>query len=189
MNIIIEGMDRTGKDTQIDLLISKFSDKIFHKLHYTKLPFKDKEHQIKYSKLLYEEMFNLMDKCNYSNMNLIFNRAHLGEFVYSPKYREYSGDYVFSLERDWFYKLDSINRFNTFLIVLVNDDYNSLLNREDGDSLSSKKEDLEYEFNAFSKAVQYTLIYNTLLINCKDLSIEDVHNLIYEFITKKLHGF
>ena len=31
------------------------------------------------------------------DINLIFNRSHLGESVYSPLYRGYSGDFVFDI--------------------------------------------------------------------------------------------
>ena len=34
-----------------------------------------------------------------TDINLIFNRSHLGETVYSPLYRGYSGDYVFDIEK------------------------------------------------------------------------------------------
>ena len=39
--IIIEGTDNVGKDTQQDLIIKNMSDYVFHKLHYSSLPFKD----------------------------------------------------------------------------------------------------------------------------------------------------
>ena len=61
--IIIEGTDNVGKDTQQDLIIKNMSEHVFHKLHYSSLPFKDdKEKHATYSKELYESMFLLMMK-------------------------------------------------------------------------------------------------------------------------------
>ena len=49
--IIIEGTDNVGKDTQQDLIIKNMSEHVFHKLHYSALPFKDdKEKHATYSK-------------------------------------------------------------------------------------------------------------------------------------------
>ena len=45
-------------------------------------------------------MFKLMSSVPENNV-LIFNRAHLGETVYSPMYRNYNGDFVFDFEKDY----------------------------------------------------------------------------------------
>ena len=39
--IIIEGTDNVGKDTQQDLIIERLENLVFHKLHYSSLPFRD----------------------------------------------------------------------------------------------------------------------------------------------------
>ena len=59
----------------------------------------DKEKHISYSQKLYDDMFKLMIASKDKDINIIFNRSHLGESVYSPLYREYSGDYVFDIEK------------------------------------------------------------------------------------------
>ena len=104
--IIIEGTDNVGKDTQQDLIIKNMSNHVFHKLHYSSLPFKDdKDKHAAYSKDLYETMFQLMIKSKSAeteddlDINIIFNRSHLGESIYSPLYRGYSGDYFFSISK------------------------------------------------------------------------------------------
>ena len=49
--IIIEGTDNTGKDTQQNLIIEKLNKLVFHKIHYSSLPFKnDVEKHTEYSK-------------------------------------------------------------------------------------------------------------------------------------------
>ena len=79
--IIIEGTDNVGKDTQQDLIIKNMSEHVFHKLHYSSLPFKDDiEKHTTYSKELYESMFLLMMKSKVghkkgdTDINLIFNK-------------------------------------------------------------------------------------------------------------------
>ena len=98
--IIIEGTDNVGKDTQQNLIIERMNDLVFHKLHYSSLPFRDdKQLHANYSKKMYDDMFKLMMNSKDKDINLIFNRSHLGETVYAPLYRGYSGDYVLDIEK------------------------------------------------------------------------------------------
>jgi thymidylate kinase len=100
--IIIEGTDNVGKDTQQNLIIERMNNLVFHKLHYSALPFRDdKQLHANYSKKMYDDMFKLMMVSKDKDINLIFNRSHLGETVYSPLYRGYSGDYVFDIEKNY----------------------------------------------------------------------------------------
>ena len=50
---------------------------------------------------MYDDMFKLMINSKDKDINLIFNRSHLGETVYSPLYRGYSGDYIFDIEKKY----------------------------------------------------------------------------------------
>ena len=70
--IIIEGSDNTGKSTQASLLIKNLEDRVFQKLHYSSLPFKDDtDLHITYSTRMYDDMFKLMTlmKDNHNNEN------------------------------------------------------------------------------------------------------------------------
>ena len=59
--IIIEGTDNTGKDTQQNLIIEKLHNLVFHKLHYSSLPFKDDvEKHVNYSTKMYNDMFKMI---------------------------------------------------------------------------------------------------------------------------------
>ena len=85
--IIIEGTDNVGKDTQQNLIIERISNLVFHKLHYSSLPFrKDRDLHANYSKKMYRDMFEMMLACKDKNINLIFNRSHLGETVYAQNF-------------------------------------------------------------------------------------------------------
>ena len=182
--IIIEGTDNVGKDTQQDLIIKNMSDHVFHKLHYSSLPFKDdKDKHASYSKKLYETMFQLMMKSklgsskNDSDINLIFNRSHLGETVYSPLYRGYSGDYVFDIEK----KYTKALREDLYLITLVNDPH-TILKRDDGKSFYGNEEEVKAEVEGFTRAHRKSTIKNKILVNVGTMSAIEVSNILVDFL-------
>jgi thymidylate kinase len=179
--IIIEGMDRCGKDTQIALIQKKFKDETFHVFHYAKVPFKTKGDHLSYNQRLYRDMFTMMFENQGSDRNFIFNRSHLGESVYSPKYRDYDGDYVFDIEKSFAETLKD----QLILIVLVNVP-DILMSRDDGNSLSNKREDISYERSAFIRGYGLSSIRNKKLIECGERNIDTIHQEIIEFIQKSL---
>ena len=182
--IIIEGTDNVGKDTQQDLIIKNMSDHVFHKLHYSSLPFKDdKEKHATYSNKLYETMFQLMMKSKVGNLkddldiNLIFNRSHLGESVYSPLYRGYSGDFVFDIEKKYTRAL----REDLYLITLTNDPH-TILKRDDGKSFYGNEEEVKAEVEGFNRAHRKSTIKNKLLVNVGTMSAIEVSNILVDFL-------
>jgi len=177
--IIIEGTDNVGKDTQQDLIIKNMSDHVFHKLHYSSLPFKDdKDKHANYSKKMYDDMFKLMMNCKDSNINIIFNRSHLGETIYSPLYRGYSGDYVFDIEK----KYTKALREELYLITLVNDPH-TILKRDDGKSFYGNEEEVKAEVDGFKRAHRKSTIKNKLLVNVGTMSAIEVSNILIEFLS------
>ena len=176
--IIIEGTDNTGKDTQQNLIIEKINNLVFHKLHYSSLPFKDnKEKHISYSQKMYDDMFKLMVLSKDKDINFIFNRSHLGESVYSPLYREYSGDYVFDIEQKYTNQL----RKELYLITLSNDPH-TILKRDDGLSFYGNEEEVKAEIDGFNRAHRKSKIKNKLLLNIGTMSAEEVSNIIIDFL-------
>ncbi|MAO20172.1 MAG: hypothetical protein CMJ25_05415 [Phycisphaerae bacterium] len=176
--IIIEGTDNTGKDTQQNLIIKKVNDLVFQKLHYSSLPFKDdKEKHISYSQKLYDDMFKLMIASKDKDINIIFNRSHLGESVYSPLYREYSGDYVFDIEKRYVKQL----REELYLITLTNDPH-TILKRDDGLSFYGNEEEVKAEIDGFNRAHRLSKIKNKLKIHLGTMSAEEVSNIIIDFL-------
>lgn len=177
--IIIEGMDRCGKDTQIGLIQKSYKEETFHVFHYAKVPFKAQGDHLEYNTRLYNDMFLIMFENLGGERNFIFNRSHLGESIYAPKYRGYDGDYVFGIES----KFSELLIDPLLLIVLVNTP-EILMEREDGGSLSSSKEDIMYEREAFIRAFDKSSITNKLLIECGKKTIQEIHEEIIEFIQK-----
>lgn len=179
--IIIEGTDNTGKDTQQNLIIEKINNLVFQKLHYSSLPFKDdKEKHISYSQKLYDDMFKLMMMSKEQDINIIFNRSHLGETVYSPLYRQYSGDYVFDIEKQYVNHL----RQELYLITLVNDPH-IILSRDDGKSFYGNEEEVKAEVDGFRRAHRLSKIKNKLMVNIGTMSAEAVSKIIVDFLMQE----
>ena len=97
--------------------------------------------------------------------------------VYAPLYRNYLGDYVFKIESEY---VEDLNK-NLYLIVLTNDP-EILLSREDGDSLSKSVEDISKEKQMFEKAYYESKIQNKIMINCGVDSPIEIAKIISEFI-------
>ena len=179
--IIIEGTDNVGKDTQQNLIIERMNNLVFHKLHYSALPFRDdKQLHANYSKKMYDDMFKLMMASKDKDINLIFNRSHLGETVYSPLYRGYSGDYVFDIEK----KYTKALRENLYLITLTNNPHN-ILKRDDGKSFYGNEEEVKAEIDGFNRAHKLSTIKNKLHIDVGNMSALEVSHLIISFLNRE----
>jgi thymidylate kinase len=177
--IIIEGTDNVGKDTQQNLIIEKLNDLVFHKIHYSSLPFKtDVEKHFTYSNTMYDDMFKLMLSAKEKNINIIFNRSHLGETVYGPLYRNYSGDYVFDIEKNYVDEL----RNDLYLITLTNDPH-TIWNRDDGKSFYKNEEGIRAEVEGFTRAHRLSKIKNKLMLNVGTASADEISNIIIDFLS------
>jgi thymidylate kinase len=179
--IIIEGTDNVGKDTQQNLIIERMNDLVFHKLHYSSLPFRDdKQLHANYSKKMYDDMFKLMMNSKDKDINLIFNRSHLGETVYAPLYRGYSGDYVLDIEK----KYTKALRENLYLITLTNNPH-TILKRDDGKSFYGNEEEVKAEVDGFHRAHKLSTIKNKLHIDVGNMSAIEVSHLITAFLKQE----
>lgn len=107
---------------------------------------RDMEHGIQ----MYSRFFDILN----STDSVVFDRGHLGEFVYSPLYRDYSGEYVFDLEKE----LTSDVR----LVLLVGD---TNIVQDDGLShnFENRHKEQQMFINGFNKS------------NIKDKRIIQVH--------------
>ena len=138
-NYLIEGLDRLGKSTLIEGIQHQEG---FHTvIHYQKP--KRLDHYVEIAEedgngenplRMYQHdgfvaMFEMLDL----SVPVIFDRAHLGECVYAPMYRGYSGNYVFDLEDN--YGVDEMQHVR--LILLVEDFTKSKHFVDDGLSLGA----------------------------------------------------
>jgi hypothetical protein len=110
---------------------------------------------------------------------IICDRSHLGEMVYGPIYRGYSGEYVLDIEKKYI-EIPSIWD-NLFLITLY-DEPENVIKRDDGLSFSTdiriKREEIKNFINAHNKSN----IKNKLLLNIKNHDADAVLNEVLTFI-------
>jgi thymidylate kinase len=107
----------------------------------------------------YFSFVNSMHIAKSAGARIIFDRWHIGEVVYSPMYRGYSGDYVYDLEEKILGDTAGIK-----LILLTEDFKVSRHFVDDGQSLgpSYKREE---EQNRFIDAFHRSNIKNKQIIN------------------------
>ncbi|MEZ4232416.1 MAG: hypothetical protein R3B89_24775 [Polyangiaceae bacterium] len=128
MHTIIEGVDGVGKDSLVRSMLDTEGYRVV--IHYSK-PLALDVYQgslRRYQEDSFRGLFGLL----LADTPIIFNRSHVGEFVYAPRYRSYAGDYVFELEREY---LDLLGRVR--LILLVEDFEHSFHFTDDGESLGT----------------------------------------------------
>ena len=195
MIVLFDGLDNTGKTTQIQKLVSYFANKdmISTVCKYSKFDKLDKKKEEKFSKRFYKDYFEKIvnwpdkvipdpayiaeDNIHYiHDNNLILDRGHISEAVYASIYRSYSGDYVWDLEKC----LE--NKYNIYLIVLI-DSVEKAIEREDGLSLSNGNADkINIEISKFAEAYKKSCIPNKILIDINGFSIEEVFAQIIKFL-------
>jgi hypothetical protein len=174
-SIIVEGVDRLGKDTLIQGLKQKLG--AFQVVHYQKPELLDVyvneaqrifnttsvEGDVKAAALKnyqinsFRNMFHMLS----SGARLILNRAHLGEMVYAPRYRKYDGSYVLDLERQFKHDLGS-NVLDTTLLVLLHASDTSFI-KDDGMSFDFAAK--EAEQMDFIRAFERSNIRHKLMID------------------------
>lgn len=145
---IIEGVDSVGKDTLINNIVKKLG---YHmQVHYSKpidsefYPGERTARLKEYQSASFNTGFVLLTE--FKDISIVFNRFHLGEYVYSDRYRDYSGMYVFELE-DIF---DIGSEDHIKLILLKTSDWSFI--KDDGENHDysqrfSEQEDFEWAFN------------------------------------------
>ena len=173
---LIEGLDRLGKDTLINGIMDKRG---FHQtIHFSKpvitefykpiqggLAADEVKRKMLYSyqRASFLNMFILLHQAN--SAKIICNRAHLGECVYAPLYRGYSGDYVFDLENT----ASMEENTSTRLILLTEDFATSRHFIDDGESFDITKREKEQEL--FLAAFERSRIRDKRIICVTDLAL------------------
>lgn len=91
-------------------------------------------------------MFRLLN----SDVPIIFDRTHLGELVYAPMYRDYSGAYVYKMEQD----LLSSNPYKDDIRLILLTTSNFDIVTDDGQSFDFSKKETEQQMfkSAFWKS-------------------------------------
>lgn len=102
---IIEGCDGTGKSTLIEYLIKELSVQtrwtnhtpIYHHFEF---PLGDtNEERYGFQRGQFQLMFDFI-RASHDKVQYVFDRAHIGEYIWSPIYREKTPEYLRKLEED-----------------------------------------------------------------------------------------
>ena len=182
---LIDGIDRLGKSNLVagiqnalgyHLVIHYDKPKLLYSDMETALEIKEHGNRSIYShvqdlsnenlaKFLYQEdanytMFELLR----SDARIIFDRTHLGEVVYAPLYRGYSGDYVYELEEELTQDKLYTYKDDIRLIVLMSSNTDML--KDDGLSFDPTKKNEEQ--NMFIEAFHKSKLENKVLIDVHD---------------------
>lgn len=181
--ICLEGPDRVGKSTQLKLLLKYLLDEPTYVIHFSGISGITSEQSRQYSYKMYIDTFNMLNILNEDSLyrNIIFDRCWIGEYVYSPLYRNYSGEYIFDIEKK-FEHTGILEKITLFTLV---DEPESLIKREDGHSFSIELENKKREIELFKEAHKKSIIKRKFFMNIHDLRIEDVHRLIKEILFPK----
>lgn len=181
-HLIIEGPDRVGKDTLIKNLLSKFSNVA---IRHFRSPKGDNDDQKKlYQQLSFSREYTSTTDLRSMDFDLcVWNRGHLGEFVYGNLYRNTQPeDWVIQQEQE---KLSSPD--DTYLLLLTASP-EFLSSKDDGLSFASTPEARKQEIDNFRNACQASSIPNFLELQVeKDgeyLSPEQITETVYNFLQK-----
>jgi hypothetical protein len=151
MNFIICGLDRLGKSTLINSIKNaKGFFTVIHRQKPEELQYYGNDALLKYQLACFNSDMRMLLAAEEYNIPIIFDRAWLGEAVYSGLYRNYNGNYVFDLELS-----NNIDRLtNTRLILLTEDFAHSKHFVDDGESFDITKREQEQQLfiDAFNKS-------------------------------------
>lgn len=156
MIYVVEGLDRCGKSSFIDVLRSHIKNPKILVIHSGKPP-KDvdpKEWSIEY----YDFLISKSLEMSFFGYDIILDRAWFGETVYGPIYRN-TNIRLDRLEHEIF---DYKDNFRLFMFI---DSPENLLNREDGLSFSININDKQNEIDSFVKSFNDTKLSNKILID------------------------
>ena len=134
MIIIVEGLDNTGKSTLIkNLRKYVFKHPMVTSIHCTSPPYQSNS---QWSKDHYNEILRLSRDMSMNGWVVILDRSHLGEDVFGPIFRNESVDYIYDLEYSYFVDVD-------VRAILLIDDPANLIERDDGQSHTINRNDLQ----------------------------------------------
>ena len=195
--IIIEGTDRTGKDT----LINELKNMSFHTLiiHCGKPVGDTLEEQNKNQDILFNDYLNKLYGDKYFDVCdlIIFNRAWYGEYVYGTIYRKRNKEDVLKMingvEQDINLFINYNSKFYTkledvYYVQLINDSTELALKNDDGNSISNDENDIMKETSLFYEIFEKSQLNKKLVIvndGNKFRDKNDILNEVLDFVNEK----
>ena len=180
---IIEGPDRVGKNTIINGLTNIHSNVVIR--HFSTPKGKTSLDKQRFQMNSFNHEFSI-----YRNNSSLFeghesiwiwNRSHIGEYVYSTLYRNLNADWIFDLEKQYGFNYDK----NVYLLNLTADT-EFLVKNEDGHSFASDIKSKQSELFLFKDAFDTSVIQNKLSLKVDDngnyVKSDVILNKIKEFL-------
>jgi len=191
-HIIIEGGDRLGKDTLIRGIQDSYEDNWTIR-HFGKPPkgmspkeTLDFQFDVFYKEAIFVDYFmnEFSDEYGYYDNSIIWNRSHLGEYVYSQMFRGIAKREI--KERIKLFETRNLSS-NMYLITLTASPY-FFLSKEDGDSFSQSLEQKTRELELFKEAHNLSIIPHKKIVKVdyegefrsKEKILESIINFINE---------
>jgi len=195
-HFIIEGGDRLGKSTLIKHIAELYDYDNVSVRHFGKPPKKlaeDEEFLSYQIKCFYKEGYLLEyiknlenDIYGYYENIVIWNRSHLGEYVYGQMFRNNVPRNILNSLKTFEEKFILYNE-DTYLILLTADP-DFFLKKEDGNSFSKNLIQKTTELKLFKEVFEHSEISNKLIIkvdeNGEFISEEEIFNKVIELIKK-----
>lgn len=191
--LIIEGPDRCGKNTLISKFVNQAENSIVRHWGSAKgsnnSEMRNNQHDFfkkEFDLASRRNDFDMGDLVRYPNDIYIWNRAHLGEFVYGKIYRNtHPYDWVFQMERNFGFDIDA-----SVYLVLLTADTEFLLSKEDGKSLSKGRGDtIDVELRKFRSAFNSSGITNKLELKVNNgdnyMPEDSIFNKVNNFVFNK----
>jgi len=189
-HIIIEGGDRLGKDTLIRGIQDSYEDNWTIR-HFGKPPkgmspkeTLDFQFDVFYKEAIFVDYFmnEFSDEYGYYDNSIIWNRSHLGEYVYSQMFRGIGKREI--KERIKLFETRNLSS-NMYLFTLTASPY-FFLSKEDGDSFSQSLEQKTRELELFKEAHNLSIIPHKKIVKVdyegefrsKEKILESVINFI-----------
>lgn len=169
--LLIEGPDRCGKNTLIKNLVTQAENVVVR--HFgsakgnTDLEKRNFQYQFfkkEFALAALRSQFEMPDKERYPRDIWIWNRAHLGEFVYGKMYREtHPEEWVMQMEPLFGMDLDP-----SVHLLLLTAPPEFLCKRDDGLSFTNDVEKKKAEILAFRNAYDQSKIINKMILDVTD---------------------
>jgi len=171
-HIIVEGGDRLGKSTVIEGIAKHFNYDNVMIRHFGKPPkeFPEEDSPLSFQAECFHKEGYLLDAINqmendvynyYENI-VIWNRSHLGEFVYGQMFRKIDPAQIEFMIKNFEEKF-LLENPETYLILLTADP-EFFLSKEDGNSFSQNIEQKTTELKLFDEIFEKSLIDNKLKV-------------------------
>lgn len=181
MNIIFEGIDRSGKSSVISEFL-KYQDLYCSRAMYTTIHFSAPPDTLKGKKLSNNEKMYYIKRSYYSfakflsnSDNVLCDRFHLGEAIYAPIYRNYYPTYIRDLEC-------TLNDNNNSLLVLLYCSKDTIIKRFDNKGIDIS--DISKILKMYKQEYNKSVIKHKLSFNSDKMSSFDIFTKIMKYTNR-----